>query len=94
MEAAINQIKNIVQSVDDDTRRKLITELRDLSYTLEKPDDTVQRVSFYVWTPLSQPYSWTGCELTGTASAGGRGSHGHRSQAIRHTGRAISEDYR
>ena len=48
MEAVMNQAKRLAETVSEKERKKLIDGLRDLSYSLETPDDTIQRIMFRV----------------------------------------------
>ena len=48
MEAVIDQAKRVASNVNEVERKKLIDGLRDLSYSLEAPDDTMQRVMYLV----------------------------------------------
>ena len=48
MEAVIDQAKRVASNADEVERKKIIDGLRDLSYSLEAPDDTMQRVMYLV----------------------------------------------
>ena len=48
MEAIIEQAKRLAGKVSEQERKKLIDALRDLSYSLETPDDTMQRIMYLV----------------------------------------------
>ena len=48
MEAIIDQAKRLAGNVSEQERKKLIDGLRDLSYSLETPDDTMQRIMYMV----------------------------------------------
>ena len=48
MEAVIDQAKRVASNANEAERRKIIDGLRDLSYSLETPDDTMQRVMYLV----------------------------------------------
>lgn len=48
MEAVIDQAKRVASNANEVERKKLIDGLRDLSYSLEAPDDTMQRVMYLV----------------------------------------------
>ena len=48
METVIDQAKRLANSASEVERKKLIDGLRDLSYSLETPDDTMQRVMYLV----------------------------------------------
>ena len=57
MEAALETIKNLADRADATTRRHMIDGLRKLSYSLETPDDTLQRLMYAVCqAPLKLPY--------------------------------------
>ena len=48
MEQVIDQVNHLVSRADDAARKKVINELRDLAYSIESPDDTMQRIMFLV----------------------------------------------
>lgn len=48
MEAIADQAKRLAGNVSEQERKKLIDGLRDLSYSLETPDDTMQRIMYLV----------------------------------------------
>ena len=48
MEAIIDQAKGLAKNASEQERKKLIDALRDLSYSLETPDDTMQRIMYMV----------------------------------------------
>lgn len=48
MEAVIDQVKRMASNANEVERKKIIDGLRDLSYSLETPDDTLQRVIYLV----------------------------------------------
>ncbi|MCJ1313932.1 hypothetical protein MMC25_007612 [Agyrium rufum] len=51
MEALFGQIKQLASTASVDTRKTIITGLRDLMYSLESPDDTLQRLMFLPLEP-------------------------------------------
>jgi len=53
MEALIEQVRATVKNGDENTRKQILNQLRDLSYAIESPDDTVQRFTFSVWSGVS-----------------------------------------
>lgn len=48
MDAIISQVQALAKTADEAGRKKLMDGLRDLSYSLETPQDTAQRVMFGV----------------------------------------------
>jgi demethylsterigmatocystin 6-O-methyltransferase len=48
MEAIISQITSLAGAANEQARKKIIDQLRDLSYTLESADDVLQRVMYRV----------------------------------------------
>jgi len=48
MDAILQQVKALAAAADDNGRKKLVVALRDLSYAIESPDDTMQRIYGYV----------------------------------------------
>jgi demethylsterigmatocystin 6-O-methyltransferase len=48
MDSVIAQVKSVAATADDTARKQIIVALRDLSYSLETPDDTIQRIYGYV----------------------------------------------
>lgn len=48
MEAIIDQAKLLADNVSEQERKKLIDGLRDLSYSLETPNDTIHRLMYMV----------------------------------------------
>lgn len=44
MDAIVAQVKSLAEGANEATRKSLITALRDLSYAIETPDDTVTRI--------------------------------------------------
>ena len=48
MEAVIDQAKRVASNAKENERKKIIDDLRDLSYSLETPDDTLQRIAYLV----------------------------------------------
>ena len=52
MEEITNIVNRLASDANESSRRKLIDGLRDLSYTIETPHDTLQRIMFTVRTTL------------------------------------------
>ena len=50
MEEITNIVNRLLSDGAEESRRKLIDGLRDLSYTIEDPHDTLQRIMFTVRT--------------------------------------------
>jgi demethylsterigmatocystin 6-O-methyltransferase len=48
MDAIIAQAKSLAKTADEGARKQLLDALRDLSYSLETPQDTIQRVQYQV----------------------------------------------
>ena len=48
MDTAFDQIRALAQGADEATRKKVLDSLRDLTYSLETPQDSIQRIIFYV----------------------------------------------
>jgi demethylsterigmatocystin 6-O-methyltransferase len=44
MDAILSQLTALASGADEATRKSMLTKLRDLSYTLESPDDTTIRI--------------------------------------------------
>ena len=44
MEDVIDNVKRLARDADESGRKQLIDSLRDLSYSIETPDDTFQRL--------------------------------------------------
>jgi hypothetical protein len=53
MEALISHVKATANKADEAGRKKIIDGLRDLAYSIESPEDTMQRIMFQV---LKLPY--------------------------------------
>ena len=54
MERVLDQAKQFANETDSAGRRELALALRDLSYSLETPKDTIVRINSYV-SPLTLP---------------------------------------
>ena len=52
MEALLGQVKDFAGTVDEAGRGKLLDALRDLQYSLESPEDSMQRLLFVVSIPF------------------------------------------
>ena len=48
MEALSTEVKKLAHAADEHGRKKLLNELRDLAYSIESPDDSVQRIMYQV----------------------------------------------
>jgi demethylsterigmatocystin 6-O-methyltransferase len=48
MEALIKQVHDAAKNGTEKTRKEMLNQLRDLSYSIESSDDTVQRFTFSV----------------------------------------------
>ena len=48
MEGLLDQAKHLADTVSEKERKKLIDGLRELSYSIETPDDTLQRIMYSV----------------------------------------------
>jgi demethylsterigmatocystin 6-O-methyltransferase len=48
MEALISHVKATANKADESGRKKIIDGLRDLAYSIESPEDTMQRIMFQV----------------------------------------------
>ena len=48
MDTAFDQIRALAQDANEATRKKVLDGLRDLTYSLETPQDSIQRIIFYV----------------------------------------------
>ncbi|MCJ1329290.1 hypothetical protein MMC10_005969 [Thelotrema lepadinum] len=46
MEALSTEVKKLAHAADEHGRKKLLNELRDLAYSIESPDDSVQRIMY------------------------------------------------
>lgn len=57
MEEITNTVTRLAKDVDEEGRKKLADGLRDLSFSLETPHDTLQRIMFMVGSDLLGEYS-------------------------------------
>ena len=48
MDSVIAQVQHLASNTDKAERMKIIDELRELSYSLESPEDTLSRISYLV----------------------------------------------
>ena len=48
MENIVQQVEQLITDASESTRKKLMIQLRDLSYSLEDDEDTVRRVGYLV----------------------------------------------
>lgn len=58
MDAFFAQAKALVKTADETDRKKILDTLRDLSHSLETPQDSAQRIMYLVW---SSPGHQTTC---------------------------------
>ena len=54
MESIIEDVKRLASNSDENGRKKLIDSLRELSYSIETPDDTLQRLMYTVSPDVHQ----------------------------------------
>lgn len=54
MEALTQEVRRLVEAGDEKTRKDVLDALHKLSVSIESPDDTVQRLTFYVRLPRFQ----------------------------------------
>lgn len=54
MEALTQEVRRLVEAGDEKTRKDVLDALHKLSVSIESPDDTVQRLTFYVRLPAFQ----------------------------------------
>ena len=50
MDVLTEQIRALAAGADDSAYRKIIDSIRELSFAIERPGDTVQRIVFGVWS--------------------------------------------
>lgn len=48
MEAVVDQVKGLAGSADEAGRSEILDQLRELAYSLESPDETMNRIMFLV----------------------------------------------
>jgi demethylsterigmatocystin 6-O-methyltransferase len=48
MDAIISQVNTLAGAANEAARKKIIDQLRELSYKLETPDDVMQRIMYLV----------------------------------------------
>ncbi len=48
MDSLVVQVKALAEGADEASRKKILDTLRDLTYSIESPEDTIQRIMFYV----------------------------------------------
>lgn len=48
MDTFISLAKTLAKDTDEAGRKKVLDTLRDLAYSIESPEDTIQRIMFYV----------------------------------------------
>ena len=48
MDTFLSLAKTIAKDVDEASRKKVLDTLRDVAYSIESPEDTIQRSMFYV----------------------------------------------
>ena len=84
MDTVIAQIKSLAGSANEATRKNMTDQLRELSYSLESPDDTLQRVMYLV--SMSPNMRILALLPNSSESQGRSRSGGHRPQAFRVAG--------
>ena len=52
MEALTKHVEDLAATADAAARQNLLVELRDLAYSIEDPDDTLERIRYLVRIPL------------------------------------------
>ena len=48
MDAIFDQVRSLANNADDAARKKILDGLRNLTYSIETPQDSIQRIIFYV----------------------------------------------
>lgn len=48
MDAVVEQVRSLAQNSDEKVRKSILDTLQSLRNSIETPDDTVQRFTFYV----------------------------------------------
>ena len=48
MDTIFAQLRSLVQTADEAGRKKILDGLRELSYSIESPQDSIQRICFLV----------------------------------------------
>lgn len=48
MDTFLSLAKTLADDVDEAGRKKVLDTLRDVAYSIESPEDTIQRIMFYV----------------------------------------------
>ena len=48
MDALFSQIRVLAENANEAARKQILDGLRDLSYSIETPQDSIQRIIFYV----------------------------------------------
>lgn len=79
MDAFIAQAKALVKTADEAGRKKILDTLREVSYSLESPQDSAQRIMYLVRSFLLCPLR---CANIRTATPGPIGPYRLRSQAL------------
>ena len=54
MERIAEEVKRLATDSDEASRKRLIDDLREISYSIETPDDTMQRLMYTVSTDFRQ----------------------------------------
>ena len=58
MEALVKHVEELAATADAAARHKLLVELRDLAYSIEDPNDTLNRIGYLVRTSLDSLVSY------------------------------------
>lgn len=62
MEEVSDTVRHLASGINENGRKKLIDGLRDLSYSIETPDDTLHRLKYMVKPSVFQ-YRSEGCTM-------------------------------
>ena len=52
MESVTKHVKKLVRKADEKQRKEILDGLRNLAYSIESPEDTIQRIMFLVRIPI------------------------------------------
>ena len=68
MEGIEEEVKRLASSSDESGRKKIIDSLREISYSIETPDDTLQRLTYTVSpdAPQGAQLCWLNHDLAST----------------------------
>ena len=48
MDTLVNQVEKLAATADTGARQKILLTLRDLAYSIEEPEDTINRIGYLV----------------------------------------------